>query len=265
MNYRHSYHAGSASDVFKHIVLVALLQALHKKDKPFCYLETHAGQPLYELNNKEFQDGIAKLWGQPVTGLIQDYLQIIQQHNPTKTLSYYPGSATIAHSLLRPGDRMILSELQPTVVTALKQAFKQAVYAQDGFTTLKACLPPKERRGLVLIDPCYEAPDEWKQLVPHIVAAWKRWQTGIYAIWYPIKLNAVVNKFHADLKRSGIPNILITEFCPWPSDIDQRLSGSGLAIINPPFQLENTLKTTLPALLTLLKQHSKATSRIFML
>jgi 23S rRNA (adenine2030-N6)-methyltransferase len=274
MNYRHKYHAGNAADVFKHIVLVALLQALCKKDKPFCYLETHAGMPGYALSDPrgEFQDGIARLWGQKkANGLIRDYLQIIQTYNPDKTapLHYYPGSSTIVRTLLRPTDRMVLADLEPEIASALKEAFKRDkqvhIHEQNGYQLLKACLPPQERRGLVLIDPCYEDPNEWKALAHHVMTAWQRWQTGIYAIWYPIKINTLVKSFHAGLKRSGIPNILIAELCPWPSDADQHLSGSGLAIINPPWQLQSTLQETLPTLLNVLKQHPKGHTNIFML
>jgi 23S rRNA (adenine2030-N6)-methyltransferase len=274
MNYRHNYHAGNAADVFKHIVLVCLLQALHKKDKPFCYLETHAGMPLYDLNSKpsqtqrEFQEGIARVWGKQSTGPIRDYLKIIQEYNG-KDLRYYPGSATIARTLLRPSDQMVLADLQPDVVTELKLGFKRDdqvhIHEQNGYAMLKAYLPPQERRGLVLIDPCYEEANEWSELVKNVLTAWTRWQTGIYAIWYPIKQKSIIKTFHAALKRTGIPNILITELCPLPSDIDQRLSGSGLAIINPPWQLDETLETTLPPLLNLLKQHPKGHTQTFML
>jgi 23S rRNA (adenine2030-N6)-methyltransferase len=276
MNYRHNYHAGNAADVFKHIVLVCLLQALCKKDKPFCYFETHAGMPLYDLNSKpsqtqrEYQDGVARVWGKKSTAKpIQDYLRIIQNYNNGKDLRYYPGSATIARALLRPSDRMIISDLQPDVVAELKLGFKHDnqvnIHEQNGYMMLKACLPPKERRGLVLIDPCYEEANEWAELPKHVLTTWTRWQTGIFAIWYPIKQNTSVKAFHSALKRTGIPNILITELCPLPSDIDQRLSGSGVAIINPPWQLDETLQATLAPLLRLLKLHPKGQTKTFML
>jgi 23S rRNA (adenine2030-N6)-methyltransferase len=251
MNYRHSYHAGNAADVFKHIVLVALLQALTQKDKPFCYLETHAGEPLYLLNNKEYRDGIARLLGKSTSGLLKDYLQIVESYP-----GYYPGSATIAQALLRPDDRMVLSELNPDVAVLLKKQFKH-VHIQDGYVTLKACTPPPERRGLVLIDPCYEEPNEWTRLATQVIETYKRWPSGVYAIWYPIKTKSVVSAFHAKLKRSGIPNVLITELCPWPADIDQRLAGSGMVIINPPWQLETRLNSALQPLLDFLRQHPK--------
>ncbi|MFU8797519.1 MAG: 23S rRNA (adenine(2030)-N(6))-methyltransferase RlmJ [Gammaproteobacteria bacterium] len=252
MNYRHSYHAGNAADVFKHIVLIALLQALCKKDKPFCYLETHAGEPLYPLNNKEHQEGIDKLVGKSVdNNLLKTYLDIIEKYP-----GHYPGSATIAQTLLRPQDRMVLSELHPEVAALLKDQFKH-VHIQNGYTTLKACTPPPERRGLILIDPCYEAPDEWKQLPTHVYNTWQRWKTGIYALWYPIKNQEIVSVFKSKMKRLGISNILVTELCPWPTENNQRLNGSGMMIINPPWQLETELKAALPCLLDVLRQHPK--------
>jgi 23S rRNA (adenine2030-N6)-methyltransferase len=273
MNYGHHYHAGNAADVLKHVVLVALLQALSKKDKPFCYLDTHAGMAVYDLKAQataEYQQGISKLFNQkPESALLQSYLQCVSALNPNGKLQHYPGSPAIAKSFLRPQDKMILNELQTDTHALLKKYFTHQnqinVHHQDGYQALKAFLPPVERRGLVLIDPAYENADEWNVLVKKLKDAYERWPTGIYAIWYPIKTRRQVDRFHQQLSASNIDNLFVVELCPYPTDIAQRLNGSGLVIVNLPWQLDIELQTMLPELLNYLKQNDGAYTQAFLL
>ncbi len=193
MNYQHAYHAGSFSDVFKHILLVLLIEALQQKDKPFCYLDTHAGAGCYDLRiepvqkTREYLEGIALLFAQTsVPDLVQNYLNIIKHFNPNGLLHYYPGSPAIVQQLLRRQDRMVLCEIAPAVCQELRRFFKHeprvAVHQQDGFQALKAFLPPPEKRGLVLIDPAYEQENEFEQIIKGLKLAWQRWPQGIYTV-----------------------------------------------------------------------------------
>lgn len=275
MPYSHQYHAGSAADVFKHLVLVLLIKALTKKEKPLLYLDTHTGEALYDLQRKEsqataeFQQGIAKLWEEDkLSSEIQAYLNIIKSYNQQQ-LRYYPGSARIAKSLLRPNDRLILIERDHQVCLSLKRSFvteKQVkVYEQDAYQALQSFTPPKERRGLVLIDPPYETTNEFKVIVEQVLLAYRKWATGVYAIWYPIKDLSQVKDFYHLLKSCGIPNILVAEFCLLPSDVSQRLNGSGMIIINPPWQVDLQLQSALPQLLNILKIHPEGSAKIYWL
>jgi 23S rRNA (adenine2030-N6)-methyltransferase len=257
MNYRHLYHAGNFADVFKHIVLTALLQAMQRKPKPFCYMETHAGAGKYALNSttahktQEFEQGIKRLWHlTEVPELIANYLNVVKKFNPANQLLTYPGSPCVARQLLRPEDRMVLCELQSEVFAQLRQEFsrtKQAkVYLEDGYDVLKAVLPPLERRGVVLIDPSFEQADEFKNLVRQIRAAHQRWETGVYALWYPIKSQRTLEKFQRDLVATGIKNILTIQLYVYPNDVELRLNGAGVVIINPPYQLDSEISQVLP-------------------
>jgi len=254
MNYRHSYHAGSAVDVVKHVVLMALLMSLKQKPTPFCYIDTHAGAGLYDLLSEEaektgeYLTGIERIRHAPnAPDVIKNYLECIASFNAADHLRYYPGSPSIAHYLLRKEDRAILCELHPDECQSLRNLFKNhrqiAVHHQNGFLAAKAFLPPPERRGLVFIDPPYEKKDEFDQILSFLNTSQERWPSGIYAIWYPIKNKSEIKQFHVSLKRSK-NEVFSIELTTYP-DIDQQLSGGGLAILNPPWQLENTLKEPL--------------------
>lgn len=269
MNYLHDYHAGCAADVFKHVVLVALLNALKKKDTPFCYLDTHAGGGIYDLSSEsaqktgEYLEGIAKLINQPVNHpLLKQYLSLVEDcNNENNALRFYPGSPCVAHAELRPQDRMVIMDFKKPVYDQLKTIFakdKQAqVHYYDGYLGLKAFLPPKEKRGLVLIDPPFEDINEFKLLPQHLTTALQRWPHGIYAIWYPIKNRKQINAFHHDLLKLNNSKIMISEFCPWPDDVAMRLNGSGMIVINPPWQIEQELNGALNELLNYLRQHKE--------
>lgn len=256
MNYRHIYHAGNFADVSKHISLLALLEALKKKATPFCYLETHAGAGLYDLTStqaqktKEYQDGINKIWhAANPPHLIRTYLAAIAQHNDAaQPFRFYPGSPLFAKSELRAQDRMVLCELEDGEYQSLKKLFahdKQvACHHQDGFHGLKAHLPPKEKRGLILMDAAFEKPDEFTLLLAGLETALARFAHGVYSIWYPIKDKILNKRFLSNLKNTLDQEILIVELSIYP-EFPQRLTGSGMAIINPPWQLKETLQESL--------------------
>lgn len=259
MNYRHIFHAGNFADVMKHAVLALMVEHLRAKSAPFCVLDTHAGLGRYDLaaepaqRTGEYADGIARLFGAPPPHpALAPYLDAVAALNPDGALRWYPGSPRLVRALLRPGDRLVLSELHPDDAATLKTEFARdpqvAVHAMDAYQALKAHLPPKEKRGLVLIDPPFEEPDEFARLVHGLQQAHRRWPTGVYALWYPIKERPAVWRFHEALAESGIPKILLAELTIHPEDTHLRLNGCGLAIVNPPWTLDTTLAEMLPVL-----------------
>lgn len=258
MNYRHAYHAGNFADVHKHAVLTLLMAHLRKKETPFHVLDTHAGIGRYDLGGveagktAEFEGGIARLLahgaGHP---LLETYLRLVRAENGEGSLRFYPGSPCLVRALLRGDDRMTLIELHPEdagTVRALFQRDRQVtIREEDAYRALKACLPPKERRGLVLIDPPYEVKDEFQRIVRGLGEALKRWPTGIYALWYPIKSPAEVARFTDELVNFGKPCLTAELMLKEPAD-ETKLNGSGMALINPPWQLDEQLGTLLPLL-----------------
>jgi 23S rRNA (adenine2030-N6)-methyltransferase len=252
VNYRHLFHAGNFADVFKHVALLLLLRALQKKDTPFCYLDTHAGAGRYDFTepaaqrSPEYRDGIARLWERETAGVIGDYVATVRRYNEDGRLRFYPGSPLLARQWLRPQDRMVLCERHPEEYQRLRAEFaadrRVAVHERDGYEAMKALLPPPERRGLVLIDPPYEQPDEFERIVKALRAAHRRWATGVYAVWYPIKDRAAVERFHARLGASEWRKLLAAELTVFPEDTAFRLNGCGLAIINTPWGLDRALE-----------------------
>lgn len=262
MNYRHAYHAGNFADVLKHVVMIAIIQSMQRKDTAFCYLDTHAGMGYYDLQSeptqktKEYLGGIEKIISaEHPPALIKTYLNCIHDinnqlsHANYASLKYYPGSPLIANHLLRPQDRLIACELQPEQYGLLREAFignrQAAIHHTDGFLGLKAFLPPKEKRGLILIDPPFENPDEFTQLARHLPHALKRFESGVFAIWYPIKDLRQVERFYQALEQSISAPILSIDLTIYP-DLPSHLNGSGLAIINPPWQFKETIDGVLP-------------------
>ncbi len=264
MNYRHAFHAGNFADVFKHVLLSLLLKSLSRKDSPFFYLDTHAGAGRYDLNGVaaqktgEYRDGIKRLWNDQSLPEVAGYLAAVRALNDGDTLRYYPGSPRIARFFLRPQDRAVLLELRPEECTQLKAEFagdrQVIVQGQDGYTGLKAFLPPKERRGLVLIDPPYESDKEFEQVIDGLRMAHARWDSGMYALWYPIKSRPLVERFHRMLVATNIRKILLAEFSPYPEDTAFRLNGCGMVVINPPWKLDETLRSLLPDLMNVLQR-----------
>ncbi len=273
MNYSHAYHAGSFADVFKHVVVCMILDSLQKKDTPFCYLDTHAGEGQYLLSasrsqkTKEYEAGIQLLFGAPnPPKIIKRYLQIVNRLN-AKEGQYYPGSPLIARSIIRQKDRLILCELNKNYAESLKILFKKdnqvAVHCQDGYPLLKALLPPTPRRGMVLIDPPYEDIKEFSLIIKNVTIALQRWPQGIYVIWYPIKDRRRIQLFEQHLKKIT-KHLLMTELSLYPDDSPIALNGSGLAIINPPWQLTEGLRSILPWLLNTLDVKKSGSFRIEM-
>jgi 23S rRNA (adenine2030-N6)-methyltransferase len=257
MNYRHAYHAGNGADVLKHVVLLALLDHLNRKETPYCYLDTHAGRGMYPLGAAEtqrageFRDGIAKLLGaEDAPPAIRRYLDVINRVGVEDgALVRYPGSPALALEVLRLQDRAVLVELHHGEATALKNALyrdrRAQVHERDGHEALLALIPPKEKRGLVLIDPPYEQPDEFDRLEQTLLAATARWPSGVYAVWYPIKHGEAAQRFLNRMAASGIRRQLVIELTHERDDLPGGLNGSGMLIINPPYQLEQTLSGSL--------------------
>lgn len=258
LSYRHSFHAGNHADVVKHIVLTLILTALKQKEKGFFYLDTHSGVGRYSLlsaeaeKTGEYIEGIARLWDR--TDLPEEvalYINALKKINKGK-LRFYAGSPLLAVQQLRPQDRALLTELHPNDFPLLRQEFTKVpnvvTKRENGFQQLKAALPPKEKRGLVLIDPPYELKDDYELVVQAIVEGYKRFATGVYAIWYPVVLRQHTKRIVKGLEATGIRKILQIELAVRP-DSDQRgMTASGMIVINPPWQLEGQMKKILPYL-----------------
>ena len=261
MNYRHAYHAGNFADVHKHAILTLLLGHLRKKDTPFHVLDTHAGIGRYDLSGAEagktgeFEAGIGKLLSGPADPLLTPYLDLVRAENGPGQLRFYPGSPSIARALARPDDRLTLVELHPEDAETLRALFQRdrqvTIREEDAYQALRACLPPKERRGLVLVDPPYEVKDEFQRMVKGMGEALRRWPTGIYALWYPIKSLSEVARFKDELVNFGKPCLTSELMLRAPED-ETKLNGSGVAVINPPWQFDEQTERLLPLLQTAL-------------
>jgi 23S rRNA (adenine2030-N6)-methyltransferase len=244
--YRHHFHAGNFADVFKHALLARLLVALGKKDKPYCYIDTHAGVGMYDLahpwaqKNAEFRDGIERIWQRGDSpDELEPYLEAVRAENPNGKLRRYPGSPAIAQRFMRAGDRMVLSELNKTDCAALRELFagerRASVHLMDGYQSLKAHLPPPERRGLVLVDSSFDRAAEFDRLVEAFAEAHRRWATGVYAIWYPLMAPHAMRDFERDVGKTGIRKVLQLELEVRPENWRETLRGCGMLVVNPPF------------------------------
>ena len=266
MNYSHAFHAGNFADVMKHIILTRLIEYLKKKDAAFRVIDTHAGIGRYDLTGEiakrspEWLDGIGKVLSkglpQKATTLAAPYLEVIKSQNPGEKLTTYPGSPLLVRRLLRPQDRLSALELHPEYAERLGKLFEGdfqvRVIHLDGWLALNAHLPPKEKRGLILVDPPFEEPDEFGRLVDGLSKAHRKFPTGIYALWYPLKDTRAVHDFISDMRATEIPRMLRVELSVRPAANPPRLHGSGLILVNPPFTLEDELRALMPALATLL-------------
>jgi 23S rRNA (adenine2030-N6)-methyltransferase len=270
MNYRHVFHAGNFADVFKHAVLARILRQLAEKPQPYRVIDTHAGAGLYELTGAlanrtgEWREGIGRLFPDPAAGdldpVFSAYLEAVAAQNPAGKLRTYPGSPVIALALMRPQDRLTACELEPHAAAALTRNLRRDTRAKavaiDGFTALNAYIPPVERRGLVLIDPPFEDRDEFSRLSTALAGAHRKWASGIYVIWYPVK-DAAAPAFIRSLRAQAIPKILRVELhvaAPAPD----KLTACGLVIVNPPWRLDEELARLLPELVKRLRQGSGA-------
>jgi 23S rRNA (adenine2030-N6)-methyltransferase len=266
MNYQHVFHAGNFADVHKHVVLARVLTHLRAKPAAFRVIDTHAGAGRYDLlaaeptRSGEWRDGIARVWdaaaqrklAPPVAELLAPYLDAVAACNAGGSLRTYPGSPLVALHLLRPQDRLIACELGPRSAAALAAMLRgdrrAKEFALDGWTAIGAYVPPKERRGLVLVDPPFEEAGDFMRLSGALAAAHRKWPTGIYMLWYPIKTREAPDALTRRLKRLAIAKILHCEIVLGPPRADAGLIGSGLIVVNPPFTLEADLRVLLPVL-----------------
>lgn len=265
MNYRHIYHAGNFADVLKHAVLALCLQHLRLKPAPYRIIDTHAGLGRYDVagveagKTMEWADGVGRLIGveaaplpPEIDAILAPYLAAVRAENPGGRLSAYPGSPAIAQKALRENDRLVVNELHPEDHATLAAAFRGdervKVMSLDGWTALRALLPPKERRGLVLIDPPFEARDEFEKLAASLGDARRRFATGTLILWYPIKDPATVDAFYAAAAEVALEKTLRAELLiRAPADLT-KLNGCGLFIVNPPWTLKEKLNVLLPFL-----------------
>jgi 23S rRNA (adenine2030-N6)-methyltransferase len=267
MNYRHGFHAGNFADVIKHIVLVRILVHLQDKPAAFRVIDSHAGAGRYDLTSDEAQrggewlTGIARVmqarFSQTTLPLLAPYLEIVRAFNPQTELTAYPGSPLIARALLRPQDRLTACEVEPTarkcLIDALRRDIQARVVDLDGWVALPAFVPPKERRGLVLIDPPYEAKDEFERIGAGFAAAFAKWPTGSYLLWYPAKSRRATDDLARQVARlagtgASPATSLRLEFSVAPQAADDRLTSAGLLLVNPPWRLAAELRAILPEL-----------------
>ena len=241
----------------KHIVQSLILDALKQKDKPFVYHDTHSGVGRYDLQDErsektgEFKQGIARIWSRDdIPHDIAAYIDTIKALNNNDELRYYPGSPKVARAQIRAQDRMVLTELHPSDFPLLLQEFRGdrqvKMYQEDAFARLKASLPPKERRGVVLIDPPYELKHEYQDVVKAIKQSYQRWATGTYAIWYPVVYRETIDNMIAGLKDLDIRNILQIELGVEPDTEERGMTASGMIVINPPWKLASQMEQILP-------------------
>jgi len=261
MNYRHAFHAGNFADVMKHALLVRILGYLQRKETPLRVIDTHAGIGLYDLRADEAErtgewvEGIGRLaepFPAEVEAILAPYRKVIADVRARHGESIYPGSPGIVRELLRRQDRGVFVELHPADHEVLNEAFNAVsnlkVMHLDGWTALHALIPPKEKRGVVLIDPPYEKTGELERLGAELLAALRKWPTGVYAGWYPIKDVATVDAVAARLDaESPRPGLRLELYVDDPGD-PSRLNGSGLFVLNPPWSLKDEAETLLPAL-----------------
>jgi 23S rRNA (adenine2030-N6)-methyltransferase len=267
MNYRHAFHAGGFADVIKHIVLVRILTHLQEKPAAFRVIDSHAGAGVYDLTAEEARrggewlTGIARImqarFSEAVLPLVAPYLDIVRAFNPQRDLVAYPGSPLIARALLRPQDRLVACEVEPKarkrLIDALRRDTQGRVVDLDGWVALPAFVPPKERRGLVLIDPSFEQKDEFERLADGFAQAYAKWPTGSYLLWYPVKsrraTDSLARHVAAAVAAASVPGTCLRlEFSVAPQQAGSALTSAGLLVVNPPWRLAAELKAILPEL-----------------
>lgn len=279
MNYRHHYHAGNFADVLKHAVLAQIITYLKRKDQAFRVIDTHAGIGAYDLSSEEAQktgewrDGIGRLskakLSPELTGFLAPWLDAVRSLNPDGGVRHYPGSPKLARMLMRKQDRLTAIELHPTDAAQLRSGFEGdhqvRVIELDGWLALGGHLPPKEKRGLVLVDPPFEADGEYDRMIDGLARATRRFPGGAYVLWHPIKADSPLAAFDKKLIALNRPRTLTVRLLVRDNKIAPGLNGSGLVIVNPPFTLETELKKVLPELARLLAQGPDARSELRML
>ncbi|MEM9632599.1 MAG: 23S rRNA (adenine(2030)-N(6))-methyltransferase RlmJ [Pseudomonadota bacterium] len=268
MNYRHAYHAGNIGDVLKHAVLARLILYFQRKEKGFRIIDTHAGIGRYDLSSEEtqktgeWQQGIGKILSadipSPVADLLAPWLGVIRDLNPDGDLKLYPGSPDLARHLMRKNDRLTLTELHPADFKTLSELFAGDYQVKtihlDGWLALSGFLPPKEKRGLVLIDPAFEVTDEFDKMTAAVVKGWKKWSGGTFALWYPMKDARAIRKMHETFREAGLRDVLTLQLNVGKSGPDTKMLGSGMTLINPPYTLADEMRRILPWLCDVLHQ-----------
>ncbi|MBI5381292.1 MAG: 23S rRNA (adenine(2030)-N(6))-methyltransferase RlmJ [Opitutae bacterium] len=280
MNYRHHFHAGNFADVLKHALLVQLVRGLQRKDKGFLYLDTHAGRGAYDLaaaafgdtltRRPEWPEGIGRLWSLPdLPPALTEYVDMVRAFDrtlgPAGTESvtsiapqFYPGSPNLVRALARPQDRLALCEKHPEECAALRTelggAARTGIHEMDGYAALRSMLPPPEKRALVLIDPAFEAQDEFAQIAGGLREALRRFSSGVYAIWYPLTERARVDAFFDELRILSLPPTLVVELSIAGENSSLKLKGCGLVVLNPPWQFDGATQAWLPVLARALAQ-----------
>jgi 23S rRNA (adenine2030-N6)-methyltransferase len=267
MNYRHAFHAGNHADVLKHVVLMMLVGHLKKKSAPFFYLDTHAGGGSYDLSlgesqrSGEYKQGIGRLLEIPDAALppeALDYVRLVRETaGPGRSaITAYPGSPSIVLQMRRPTDRLVFAETHSKEAQSLRARVGRrklvSVLETDGYAAIKAQLPPRENRGLVLMDPPYESDDEFDRVLAALETGYERWPTGTYCIWHPLTERAAPLRFRREIERSGIRKVLGCTLGVMPDDTPVGMRGSGLVIVNPPWMLDQRLGELLPDLHRLL-------------
>ncbi|MDP2121827.1 MAG: 23S rRNA (adenine(2030)-N(6))-methyltransferase RlmJ [Hoeflea sp.] len=279
MNYRHLYHAGNHADVLKHAVLAQIITYLRRKDPAFRVIDTHAGIGTYDLSSPEAQktgewrDGVGRVLAaelSPALGaFLAPWLETVKALNPDGGVRHYPGSPKLTRLMLRKQDRLTAIELHADDARQLRQAFdgdfQVRVIELDGWLALGGHLPPKEKRGLILVDPPFEADGEYDRLVDGLARAMRRFAGGTYVLWHPIKAGSPLASFDKKLVALGRPRTLSVRMLVRANINAPGLNGSGLVIVNPPFTLEADLKAVLPELAKLLAQGPGAGADIRML
>ncbi|EDQ33853.2 Protein involved in catabolism of external DNA [Hoeflea phototrophica DFL-43] len=276
MNYRHSYHAGNFADVLKHAVLAQIITYLKRKDQAFRIIDTHAGIGLYDLSSKEAQKtgewhgGVGRVMeakpSDQLAAFLAPWLTAVREMNPDGGMRLYPGSPKLARLLFRKQDRLSAIELHPADAKQLRSVFEGdyqvRVTELDGWLSLGAHLPPKEKRGLVLIDPPFEQEGEFDRLVDGLARATRRFPGGTYMLWHPIKADSPLATFDKKLIALARPRTLTVRLLVRDNKISPSLNGTGLVIVNPPFTLESELKAVLPELVTILAEGPGAVSEV---
>ena len=273
LSYRHAFHAGNFADVLKHVVLVEIVTYLAQKEKPFCVVDTHAGGGKYALDSdfalktREFDTGISRLLKRDdLPPSVHNYVELQKRFNSTEKSRTYAGSPLLIKQLLRPKDRLCLFELHSNEFEILKTNMKTdkrvVLEKADGLKNSLALLPLIERRGLVLIDPSYEVKSDYTDVVKTLVQMYKRFATGIYALWYPVIERGRNEVLENALKKSGISNIQLFELGILPDNSGRGMNANGMIIINPPWNLAEKMKVTLPYLVQILGENNLGSFRI---
>ncbi|MDO7083546.1 23S rRNA (adenine(2030)-N(6))-methyltransferase RlmJ [Pseudocolwellia sp. AS88] len=259
LSYRHAFHAGNFADVLKHAVLTNVLEYMTRKDKGYTYIDSHSGAGMYQLTEEyaqktgEYKQGIAKLINNDdIPEALEEYIALIQSFNQAEELKLYPGSPAVAKEFSRRQDSAHLFELHSTDINYLTEFCqrwsKSHVKQSDGYQGILSLLPPPSRRGVVLIDPPYELKEDYAKAVKTIISAYKKFATGTYILWYPVVKRELIDKMREQFIASDVKNVLQVEFCMQKDTDTYGMTGTGLYIVNPPWQLTQQLEAIMPYL-----------------